>query len=87
MKIIPVNASRSYCVHIGDGLLTALGKEAAAVIKPGKAAIISDSNVWPLYGKEATKSLEKAGFETVNFVFACPCKACEYAFQKALRRD
>ncbi|MBQ3147000.1 MAG: 3-dehydroquinate synthase [Oscillospiraceae bacterium] len=69
MKIIPVNASRSYCVHIGDGLLTALGKEAAAVIKPGKAAIISDSNVWPLYGKEATKSLEKAGFETVNFVF------------------
>jgi 3-dehydroquinate synthase len=50
-------------------LLSTLGKEAAALLKPGKAAIISDSHVWPLYGKEATESLEKAGFETVHFVF------------------
>lgn len=69
MKTIPVNASRSYCVHIGAGLLDTLGKEAAALCKPGKAAVISDSNVWPLYGKTATESLEKAGFETISFVF------------------
>ncbi len=69
MKIIPVTASRSYCVHIGEGLLSTLGKEVAALLKPGKAAIISDSHVWPLYGKETTESLEKAGFETVHFVF------------------
>ena len=31
MKTIPVNASRSYCVHIGAGLLDTLGKEAAAL--------------------------------------------------------
>ena len=69
MKTVIVSASRSYRVHIGAGLLGTLGEEAAALIKPGKAAILSDSNVWPLYGKTATESLEKAGFETVNFVF------------------
>ena len=69
MKTITVSASRSYCVHIGAGLLSSLGKETAALCKPGKAAILSDSNVWPLYGKIASESLEKAGFETVNFVF------------------
>ena len=69
MKTVTVSASRSYRVHIGAGLLGTLGEEAAALIKPGKAAILSDSNVWPLYGKTATESLEKAGFETVNFVF------------------
>ena len=69
MKTITVSASKAYCVHIGPGLLTGLGKEAAALIKPGKAAILSDSNVWPLYGKIATESLENAGFETVSYVF------------------
>lgn len=69
MKTIPVNTSRSYCVHIGAGLLADLGKETAALIKPGKAAILSDSHVWPLHGKTAAESLEKAGFETVSFVF------------------
>lgn len=69
MKTISVRASRSYCVHIGAGLLETLGRETAAVCKPGKAAILSDSNVWPLYGAAAEESLQAAGFETVNFVF------------------
>ena len=69
MKTIPISVSRSYPVHIGPGLLTSLGKETAALVKPGKAAIISDTNVWPLYGKLAAESLEKAGFETVSYVF------------------
>ncbi len=69
MKTITVSASKTYRVHIGAGLLSSLGKEAAALCKPGKAAIISDSNVWPLYGKTAAESLEKAGFETAFYVF------------------
>ena len=70
MKIIQVRASKEYAVKIGSGLLDTLGAEAAAVCKPGKAAIVSDSNVWPLYGETAEKGLQNAGFDTVHFVFS-----------------
>jgi len=69
MKTITVSASRCYEVKIGQGLLDALGAEAAAVLRPGKAAIVSDSNVWPLYGDRAAASLCSAGFQTVSYVF------------------
>ena len=69
MKTITVSASKAYAVHIGAGLLNSLGREAAAVCKVGKAAIVSDSNVWPLYGQQAAASLQSAGFQTVSYVF------------------
>ena len=69
MTNITINASRKYEVKIGAGILPTLGKETAAVCKVGTAAIISDSNVWPLYGKTAQKSLENAGFSVISFVF------------------
>ena len=69
MKTVTVNASRKYDILIGSGLLQTLGQEAAKVCITGKAAIISDSTVWPLYGKAAQNSLEKVGFEVVSFVF------------------
>ena len=70
MKTISVQASKKYEVHIGSALLDKLGSHAAAVHKPCKVAIISDSNVWPLHGKTAEDSLEAAGFKVVNFVFS-----------------
>lgn len=69
MKTITVCASRSYDVLIGSGLLDTLGSHAGAVSKAKRAAIISDSNVWPLYGNRAKMSLENAGIEAVEFVF------------------
>ena len=69
MKIIKVNASRSYDVKIGSNLLPTLGAEVAALCKAGKACIISDSNVWPLYGEAAENSLRDAGMTPVHFVF------------------
>lgn len=69
MNVVKVNASTAYEVMIGSGLLSSLGQEVAKVTKVGKAAIVSDSNVWPLYGKTAQKSLENAGFSVVSFVF------------------
>ena len=69
MKTIQIRASREYSVLIDSGLLSHLGDEAAKIRNPGKAAIISDSNVWPLYGRMAAASLEKAGFATEKFVF------------------
>lgn len=70
MKTINVVASKSYNVLIGADLLNSLGKHLYTVLKKAcKVAIISDSNVWPIYGDTAEKSLNKEGFEVVNFVF------------------
>jgi 3-dehydroquinate synthase len=38
-------------------------------VRPCKAAIVSDSNVYPLYGQAVKSSLEAAGFEVVQFIF------------------
>ena len=69
MNNITVNTSKPYQVLIGNDLLPQLGVHMANIVKPGKAAIISDSTVWPLYGETATKSLTKAGFDVVHFCF------------------
>ncbi len=52
----------SYQVRVGSGLLERLGAEVVRGREPGRAALISDSNVQPLYGSQARASLEAAGF-------------------------
>ena len=70
MKTIKITASKSYDVLIGTGLLKTLGQHLLSeLIKPCKIAIISDSNVWPLYGKTTEEALTKSGFSVVNYVF------------------
>lgn len=69
MKTITVQASRSYEVRIGSGLLNTLGAEVKAVCRPAKVVVVSDSNVFPLYGSHAVDSLEKAGFSAETYVF------------------
>jgi 3-dehydroquinate synthase len=54
----------SHPVHVGAGLLDELGKLAQdAGLKPGRAALISDSNVARLYGQRASSALAAAGFQ------------------------
>ncbi len=69
MKTVTVSASQKYDIHIGSKLLPQLGSIAASLFRPGKAAVISDSNVWPLYGQLVEASLESAGFSAVHFIF------------------
>ena len=69
MTTIEVNASKCYTVQIGSGLLPGLGPKAAALGGARKVCIVSDSNVWPLYGAAADASLHAAGLETCAFVF------------------
>lgn len=70
MKTIHVQASKSYDVIIGNNLLNQLGKHLFSVLnRTCKIAVISDSNVYPLYGDIAKNSLINNGFETVNYVF------------------
>lgn len=69
MKTIHVTASKSYDVLIGSGLMSEVGKHLLTVKAPCKCAIISDSNVWPLYGHTVSESLKSDGFQVEQFVF------------------
>ena len=69
MRIISVNTSKQYAIKIGSGLLRQLGAEAAELDHAARVCIVSDTNVWPLYGNTAMSSLTEAGFSVVSYVF------------------
>ena len=69
MKVISVKASGQYDVIIGSNLLSKTGEYIKNIHNCGKAAVISDSNVWPVYGKSVVSSLKNSGFAPVEFVF------------------
>jgi 3-dehydroquinate synthase len=56
-------------VKISPNLLPQTGPLAAPLIGGRDAVIVSDSNVWPLYGQTVQQSLEQTGFRVEHFVF------------------
>lgn len=69
MKKVTVDASRVYDIVIDKGILDASGVLALDVLKnPCTAAILTDSNVAPLYAERLEASLTSAGFDTVRYV-------------------
>jgi len=69
MNTIKVNASRSYSVVVGNGLLEQLVTYLTGIKKNPKIAIISDDNVWPIYGNKVIEHIHDAGFKVFHFVF------------------
>lgn len=69
MKIVKVNSSRNYEVKIGSGILNDAGKYISEVFTGKTAVVVSDDNVYPLYGDKLKKSLCEAGINTIEFVF------------------
>lgn len=69
MKSVSVNTSKPYPVIIGSNLLLQIGNFAAGIRSQCRAAIISDSNVWPLYGDTVCQSLTAAGIDAIHFAF------------------
>lgn len=70
MKKITVSSPTRYDILIGHGLINCSGKYIRQITKSKKAIIISDSNVWPLYGEIVKSSLEAEGFEVFYHCFA-----------------
>ncbi len=68
MRKVTVNASRVYDIIIEKGSLDRTGEIAASVKMPCRAAILSDSNVAPLYAERLEASLKKAGFSPLLYV-------------------
>ena len=69
MKTVHIDASRSYDVRIGRGLLDDCGRQIAERVRSASAAVVADDTVYALYGERVCASLEAAGVRTVCYVF------------------
>lgn len=68
MANVLIHASQRYLVKIENGILSELGEQAKACMWGNCAVIVSDSNVWPLYGDTTKESLERSGFSVRFFL-------------------
>lgn len=96
MKTIVVNTTKCYEVLIGSELLDQCGKLTVAVKAPCKVVLVSDDNVYPIYGEQVKHSYQSAGFEVSTFVFPSGEKnksfetlvpLVEFAAEKGLSRS
>ena len=69
MKTVHIDASRSYDVRIGRGLLDDCGRQIAERVRCASAPVVADDTVYALYGERVCASLEAAGVRTVCYVF------------------
>lgn len=69
MRTQTVNLSKKYNIHIENGILDRCGEFVSEISSSNRAAIITDSNVAPLYSERTRASLEKAGFSVCTHVF------------------
>lgn len=69
MKRVKVEASINYDVLIENGLLGSSGSLIRGVTKGNTAVIVSDSNVFPIYGDTVKAALEAENFNVLSFVF------------------
>ena len=68
MKTVYVNAQKGYGVFIENGLLSRCGEIIKETADARKAAVITDSNVAPLYLGKVTDSLRKIGINPESFI-------------------
>lgn len=73
--------ARSYNIEIGTGLLCHCGEKIGALVKGRQAAVITDSNVGPLYAATVKNSLEQQGFQVT--VVTIPAGESSKSWQQA----
>lgn len=67
---LTVQTANPYSVFIEYGLLTRTGEHCLSLFPAGtRVMVISDSNVFPLYGETVMDSLRRAGYEVHSCVF------------------
>lgn len=96
MKKLTVHVGTHYDILIEKGLLEQCGDLVRSVSKAKKVCLISDSNVYPIYGKKVEQSLENAGFSVCVFVYeageeskstATVIRMVEYMAEQGLTRE
>lgn len=66
---LDIDTGRPYKVHVGTFLLERVGEIARESAGGARAAIVTDSNVGPLYARPVRASLEAAGYGVSLFTF------------------
>ena len=69
VRSIRIHAGNGYNVTISSNILDGCGDMLARCVGPCHGALITDDQVWPLYGERVKASLEQAGFVMDTFVF------------------
>ena len=69
MKKLFVNAGKGYEILLEEGILSRAGEYINKITSAKKICVISDSNVFPLYGDTVVSSLKAQDFEVISFVY------------------
>lgn len=68
MKRITVCSSKTYDVIVDEGIINNAGYYVKGITKGDKIAVISDSNVWPIYGNQLLCSLKNTGYDIISYI-------------------
>lgn len=69
MKKLKVNVGKGYEILIEKGIMTSCSEYIKNVSSAKKVCIISETNVFPIYGETVITSLERAGYEVYTYIF------------------
>lgn len=69
MKKLTVNVDNKYDILIEKGLLSQAGALIKSVLNSKRLVLISDTNVYPLYGDKVKALLEDEGFIVFSYIF------------------
>lgn len=69
MKEIQIQTNSPYSVFVGKKLLFQTPQWIKSIIRSKEIVIVSDSNVYPLYGSKLKSLLEKSGYHVFSFTF------------------
>ncbi len=69
MKKLTVNVQDKYDILIDKGLINNAGDLVKTVLPGKRIMLVSDTNVYPIYGEQVKHSLENAGFQVFTYVF------------------
>ncbi len=84
--------SKEYDIHIGKNLLDDADKLLKEFVFGRKVCVVSDSNVFPLYGEKTQEAVKKAGGDVFSLVVKAGEEAksfenLEYLCREIIRRD
>lgn len=84
--------SREYDIHIGKNLLDSADEILKSSVAGKKVCVVSDSNVFPLYGNKTENMIKKAGGEVFSLVVKAGEEAksfenLEYLCREIIRHD
>lgn len=69
MKKFFVNAGKGYEIYIQKGILPNCGDYIKKVSSAKKVCVVSDTNVFPIYGERVIESLKENGYDVISYVF------------------